>query len=50
MDVVQLSQGYRVTARRQFTFTAKSPGVSGIHLINLGRMKGWVDLGATRWV
>ena len=30
-------------------FTTRSPGVSGTHLINPGRMKIWVDLGATQW-
>ena len=41
MDVVQLSQGYRATKRRQFTFYNSLPrGVSGTHLIDLGRMKG----------
>ena len=30
-------------------FTTKSPGVPGDHLIDLGRMKGRIDLGATQW-
>ena len=30
-------------------FTTKSPEIPGTHFIDLGRMKGWVDLGATRW-
>ena len=30
-------------------FTAKFPEVPGTHFIDLGRMKGRVDLGATRW-
>ena len=30
-------------------FTAKFPENPGTHLINLGRMKGWVDLGGTQW-
>ena len=30
-------------------FTIQSPGVPGTQLIDLGRMKGWVDLGATQW-
>ena len=30
-------------------FTTKLPEIPGIHLINLGRMKDWVDLGATQW-
>ena len=28
-------------------FTTKSPEISGTHFIDLGRMKDWVDLGAT---
>ena len=31
-------------------FTIKFPKIPGTHFINLGRMKGWVDLGATQWV
>ena len=30
-------------------FFFKSPGVSGTHLIDLGKMKGRVDLGDTQW-
>ena len=30
-------------------FTTKTPGGPGIHQINLGGMKGWIDLGATQW-
>ena len=30
-------------------FTTKFPDIPGTHFINLGRMKGWVDLGATQW-
>ena len=30
-------------------FTTKSPEIPGTHLIDLGMMKGWVDLGATQW-
>ena len=30
-------------------FTTKFPQIPGTHFIDLGRMKGWVDLGATRW-
>ena len=37
----------RATSRRQFTFTTKFPEISGTHFTDLGRMKGWVDLGAT---
>ena len=31
-------------------FTTKSPGVPGTHLVDLGRMKGLLKLGATHWV
>ena len=30
-------------------FTTKFPEISGTHFTDLGRMKGWVDLGATQW-
>ena len=30
-------------------FTTKFQGINGTHFINLGRMKGWVDFGATQW-
>ena len=30
-------------------FTTKFPEIPGTHFINLGRMKGWVNLGATQW-
>ena len=30
-------------------FTTKFPEIPGTHFINLGRMKGWVDLGAIQW-
>ena len=39
MDGVQLPE----------LFTTKFPGTPGTHLIDLRRMKGWVDLGATQW-
>ena len=29
--------------------TTKFPAISGTHFTDLGRMKGWVDLGATQW-
>ena len=35
--------------RDSLFFTARSPGVPGTHLTDLGRMKGWVDLGTTKW-
>ena len=30
-------------------FTTKCPEISGAQLINLWRMNGWVNLGATQW-
>ena len=30
-------------------FTTKSSGISGAHLTDFGRMKGWVDLRAIQW-
>ena len=30
-------------------FFTKSPEISCAHLIDLGKMKGWVDLGVTQW-
>ena len=30
-------------------FTTKFPDISGTHFTNLGRMKSWVNLGATQW-
>ena len=30
-------------------FTTKSPWVPSTHFINLEKMKGWVNLGATQW-
>ena len=29
-------------------FTAKFPEIPGAHFIDLGKLKGWVDLGATQ--
>ena len=40
MDMAQLSQGCRATTRRHITFD----GGQFTHLINLEKMKGWVDL------
>ena len=39
----------RATSRRQFTFNTKFLEIPGTHFIVLGRMKGLVDLGATKW-
>ena len=30
-------------------YNTKFPEIPGTHFINLGKMKGWVDLGATEW-
>ena len=30
-------------------FTIKFPEIPGTHFIDHGRMKGWIDLGATQW-
>ena len=30
-------------------FTTTFLEISGTHFINLGRMKGWVNLGVTQW-
>ena len=30
-------------------FTTKFPEIPGTHIVDLGRMKGSVDLGATQW-
>ena len=30
-------------------FNTKSPEIPSTHFINLGRMKGWVNLAATQW-
>ena len=35
--------------RDSLLFTIQFPGVPGTQLIDLGRMKGLVDLGATQW-
>ena len=40
----------RATSRRQFTFYHHWVlEIPGTHFSDLGRMKGWVDLGATQW-
>ena len=35
---------------KEKVFTFRSPEVSGTHLINLERMKSWVNLGAIQWL
>ena len=34
---------------KEIVYTTKSPGVSGTHLIEFGKLKGWVSLKATQW-
>ena len=36
-------------ASRRHFFTTKFPDISGAHFIDLGGMKGWVDLEAAHW-
>ena len=49
MDGFQLYQGYRATARRQFfCHSVPNPSVPVAHLIDLTKMKGWVDLRAAQ--
>ena len=38
----------RATSRRQFKFTTKFPEIPVTHFIDIGRMKGWLDLGASQ--
>ena len=47
MDGVQLPQGYSHFEEAVY-FLPKFPEIPGTHFIDLGRMKGWVDLGATQ--
>ena len=35
--------------RSNLLFTTKFPEIPGTHFIDLGGMKGWVDLGVTLW-
>ena len=35
MDWFQLTKGCRATTRKKCTFTVKSPGVCGLHMIDL---------------
>ena len=48
MDKVQLSRDYRSARRRQFTFCHSVPRTSWYSLVDLRRMKGWVDLGGSQ--
>ena len=52
LDLIKLKTFYKLgsTASRLFLlFTTKFPEIPGTFLIDLGRMKGWVDLGAIQW-
>ena len=49
MDGVQLPQGYRHFEEAVLLFTIQFPEIPGTHFIDLVRMKGWDDLGATQW-
>ena len=46
MDGVQVHQNYRATT--SLLFTTKFPENPVTHVIDIGRMKGSVDLGATQ--
>ena len=48
MDGVQLSQGYIATTRDSLLLISQFLGVFGTLLIDLRRMKDWVDLDATQ--
>ena len=39
----------RATWGGSLLFTTKFPVIPGTHFVDLGRMKVWVDLGATQW-
>ena len=45
------STASRLQSRRggSLLFTIQFPEIPGTHFINLGSIKGWVDLGATQW-
>ena len=43
MDRAQLPLGREPLQRKSSLLTTKSPEVPGTHLIDLGRMKGWVN-------
>ena len=43
LKVTEALEGYNLL------FTTMFPGVPGTYLIGIGRMKTWVDLGATQW-
>ena len=47
MDVVELPQGY--SHFEEALFITNFPEIPGTLYADLGRMKGWIDLGATQW-
>ena len=50
MNRATLYQGYRANTRKAVYHSVhRFPEVPGTQLINLGRIKGWVDHGATQW-
>ena len=51
MNGVQLPHKYGATMRQGgcLLFTTKFPQIPGTYLINLRRMKGWVEPGASQW-
>ena len=49
MDGVQLPQGYSYFEEAVYFLPFSFLEIPGTHFIDLGRMKGWVHLGATQW-
>ena len=49
MDGVQLPQGYSHFEEAVYFLTLLCIEIPGTDFIDLGRMKGWVDPGATQW-
>ena len=45
--VINYLKGKEPLQGHSLLFTTKSPGVTGTHFINIGRMKGCIDLEAT---
>ena len=50
LPFVRKGQSYKEPLwKYSLLLTTQSSGVPGTHLMDLGRMKGWVDFGATQW-
>ena len=49
MDGDHYLQGTEPLQGHSLPFTTKSPGVTGTHFINIGRMKSCINLEATQW-